>query len=55
MKKKYLKPELGIAIIRIEQNILGASGVETGGSLGDGYNSNDVTFSRGSSLWDDED
>ena len=54
MKKIYLKPETGMTQIKIAHNILGASDVQTGGAPHDVYNSEDVTYSRSNSIWDDE-
>ena len=46
--KKYNKPETSIIEVKIEQNLLSSSpsGVETGGSTGNDYNGDDVTYSR---------
>ena len=53
--KTYLKPELSILEIHIELNILaGSGGVNNGDTVGNSFNSDDVTYSRNSSFWDDE-
>ncbi len=49
-----MKPETGMTQIKIAHNILGASGVETGGAPHDVYSSEDVTYSRSNTIWDDE-
>lgn len=55
--KKYIKPELTIAVLNIEHSILAGSGegVTNGSTTGEEYNSTDVSYSRRSGLWDDED
>ena len=53
--KTYLKPELSITEIHVELNILaGSGGVKDGDTVGNSYNDEDVTYSRSSSFWDDE-
>lgn len=54
--KKYIKPETNMTIVLSEQPMLGASDVQTGGSVKNEYNSFDETYSRQSNgFWDDED
>lgn len=55
--KKYIKPELTIAVVNIEHSILAGSGegIATGNAIGEEYTSTDVTYSRRSGSWDDED
>ncbi|MBQ9668218.1 MAG: hypothetical protein IJV45_05705 [Prevotella sp.] len=53
--KKYMKPEISIELIQVSSMILAGSGVESGDSVGNEYNSSDVTYSRGRGFWDDED
>ena len=54
--KKYIKPETNMTIVLSEQPMLGASDVETGGSVNKVYDGDDVTYARQSNgFWDDED
>ena len=59
MKKTYQSPIMNIVRIASCQHLLGASqsgGVATGGTPGDEYNQNDVSYGRrDSGLWGDED
>lgn len=59
MKKTYQSPEINMVIVATTTHLLDASkqgGVETGGTLGNEFNSSDQTYSRrGGSFWDDED
>ena len=54
--KQYMKPVLTITKIQAATTILTVSGgVATGATLGDSYNTEDVTYSRrGSSVWDED-
>ena len=53
--KKYIKPETNMTIVLSEQPMLGASDVQNGGSVNKVYDENDVTYSRQSNgFWDDE-
>ncbi len=50
-----MKPELTVVMVTFERNILaGSVGVENGDTLGNSYNSSDVSYSRGGD-WDDDD
>ena len=58
MKKTYQKPIIDMVSVTVTSHLLDASqgGVATGGTLGNGYNPDDVNYSRhGSDLWDDDD
>ena len=56
MKKTYMKPEMAMENVVMEQTIMaGSGGVETVGSVGNAYNGEDVSYGdSNSSLWDDE-
>ena len=55
MKKTYQSPEMNVVNVTATQHLLaGSGGVTDGSKVGNSFNSNDVTFSRGDS-WDDED
>ncbi len=53
--KKYNKPETSIIEVKIEQNLLTTSpnGVQTGGSTGNEFSNEDVTYSRDFDDWDE--
>lgn len=54
--KKYIKPEIIIADVELTTNLLGASRVSDGGSLGQEYYSEDVSYSKEDDwdeLWDE--
>ena len=54
MKKKYMIPETVVIKIQTVGMVATSGGVETGGTPGNSYNSNDVSYGRG--FWDfDED
>ena len=45
MKKTYMQPELKVVVIKRSHVLLGASvGVETGKSLGDEFEDDDITY-----------
>lgn len=54
--KKYIKPNMRVAELNIKDVLLtGSEGIATGQSLGNEYNSEDVSYSRDNSdLWDQE-
>ena len=53
--KKYIKPELDIVNVNVEQPMLTATGggVNDGDNVGNSYNSQDVTYSRDFDDWDE--
>ena len=54
MKKKYMIPETVVIKIQTVGMVATSGGVETGGTPGNSYNSNDVSYGR--DFWDfDED
>ena len=57
MKKRYMKPEMKMDFMGMQQSIMAAStGVGTGDTPGDDYNPDDETYSKqNGSFWDDED
>lgn len=57
MKKTYLKPEMISMVMTAERHLLaGSEGVKSGNTVGNGYNGQDVTYSKGSgfSIWSDD-
>ena len=44
--KKYNKPELITIEVEFTTNLLGASRVQTGGTLGNEYNSTDISYTK---------
>ena len=52
--KKYIQPEIIISELQASAALMAGSGVANGDSVGNEYNSNDVTYSRDGSDWDDE-
>ena len=58
MVKKYIKPELITFEVELTTNLLGASRVQTGGTVGNEYTSTDVSYSKQNgnmNIWDDDD
>ena len=58
MKKTYLIPKTTIVIVQIQHHLMDLSGAGQNGLSGitkEEYTGGDVKWSRGSSLWDDED
>lgn len=58
MKKTYLKPEMISMLMATERHLLAGSGegVNSGSNVGNVYNGQDVTYSKGSgfSIWSDD-
>lgn len=53
--KQYMKPELTISEIQTAVTILaGSGGVTTGSAVGNEFNGSDVTYSRRSNIWDED-
>jgi len=53
--KQYIKPELTISEIQTTVTILaGSGGVTTDSTVGKEFNGNDVTYSRQSNIWDED-
>ena len=53
--KRYIAPQTDIISVSIQHHLLDVSGgVANGSTLGNGFTSTDVTFSRRDSMWDDE-
>ncbi len=53
--KQYMKPELTISEIQTTVTILaGSGGVTTGSTVGNNYTETDVTYSRQSNIWDED-
>ena len=46
MKKTYINPNMNVVTMKMAQHLLNGSDVRTGGKLGDGYNSSDVSYGR---------
>ena len=57
MKKTYQTPAIIVAKVTITNYLLESSPnrVQTGGTTGNEYTDSDVSYSRRSGLWDDED
>jgi hypothetical protein len=58
MKKTYQAPKIIVAKVTITHNMLESSPanrVQTGGATGNEYTESDVSYSRRSGFWDDED
>ena len=54
--KRYISPKTDIVTVSIQQQLLaGSGGLGEGATLGNAYNGSDVTYSRRSSIWADED
>ena len=49
-----MKPELTISEIQTTVTILAGSGVTTGSTVGKEFNGDDVTYSRQSNIWDED-
>ncbi len=56
MKKTYICPETELLLITGETQLLGASRVESGGTPGDEYNVEDISYGRLNDVdvWDEE-
>ena len=52
--KKYIQPKTTIVKLHTISMIASTGGLN-GSTLGNGYNANDVTYSRDRGDWDDED
>jgi len=53
--KGYVKPVTRVLHINTENHLLtGTGGVQTGSEVNEEYSEEDVSFSRGASLWEEE-
>ena len=50
--KTYIKPETKVVALRTVQVMAGSPGIGDGKSLGNAYNSGDVTYGREDNSWD---
>ena len=55
--KTYIKPETNVVALRTMQVMAGSPGIGDGKSLGNAYNSGDVTYARDNSwdIWGNDD